>query len=149
MIRKMTTLVALFSAIWIIPLFLYLLYITGIIGFHHSLFFDDTVSYFIQLLAIVLSISTIYFCLNIFKFKFVIDSITENPTKSLQKYINWNTLRYVWYILIIIINLLVYDTTDTGNTYLALVGALLLSACFCFPSENEYNYITTTKEKNN
>ena len=100
MIRKMSTLVALYFAIWIIPLLLYILYTIKVIGFRHMVF-EETTSYIIQLLTIVISILTIYLCLKLFKFKFVVNSITSDPGKSLQTYINWNTLRYIWYILII------------------------------------------------
>ena len=147
MIRKMSTLVALYFAIWIIPLLLYILYTIKVIGFRHMVF-EETTSYIIQLLTIVISILTIYLCLKLFKFKFVVNSITSDPGKSLQTYINWNTLRYIWYILIITGNLFVYDTTDTGHAYLAMAGALLLSAYFCFPSESECSYISAQEEKN-
>ncbi len=146
MTKSMKKLLALYFAIWITPLVLGLLYVSGLTGSRHA-FFSEMTTYIIQFLIIVISFMNIYFSLKLFTFKSVSRSIRNNPEKNLQIYINWNIFRYICYILLIVANLFIYYSTETGDVCLAITGALLLASCFCFPSESECRYIITAKEE--
>jgi hypothetical protein len=145
MIKSMKALTVLYFAIWFIPLLLCLLYYLGIFGIRHILY-DEVTTYIIQVVTCVLTLGSIYVCLKLFKYGQVVNSIKKEPAKSLRKYINWNTLRYIWLILMLLANMFTYYITDTGEVYIALGAALLLSTCFCFPSAQECEYIVNSEE---
>ncbi len=138
----MSTLIALYFSIWIIASILFLLYSLDVFGERHSMF-DDRTTYIIHFVTITLTLLTIYAGLKLFRFKKVIDSIKQDPRNSLQKYINWNTFRYIWFIIILWLNLFTFYATESGYMYLALAGTLLISTCFCFPAERECEDLIT------
>ena len=145
MIKSMKGLTVLYFAIWFITLLLCLLYYLGIFG-HRHIIFDEVTTYIIQVVTCILTLGSIYICLKLFKYRRIVNSIKTEQTKSLCKYINWNTFRYIWFILMLLANMFTYYVTDTGDVYIALGAALLLSTCFCFPSIEECEYIIKQEE---
>lgn len=137
----------LYFLVWGIPLALAALYFLGLFEGEDCLANDSKSSYILSAAAILLTLGIIYFAIKLFRFKFISKQLqTPDKTKQIKVYINWNILRYLLLLAVIIFDLYLYFVTaGTTGFYCAVIA--LLSASFCFPTIQEIEEPATPPEE--
>lgn len=95
-------------------------------------------SYVINTIVVVLSLSVVYSCLKLFKFKIVRNQVLNTQEESGRRaYIKWNAIRYVILGFTLLFDFLAsFLLADDTGFYCSLI--VLIGCLFCHASEKNF-----------
>lgn len=127
--------------IWLIPISLSILYITGLIP-HIQPYQNSVLSYILSLITVVGSLAAAYLSLRLFRFPPISRRLREQAEDTARRiYSRLCILRETAILILNIIDMSTYYAF--GNvSQLYLAGIMLITLVFCFPQESELSSLT-------
>lgn len=104
-------------------------------------------SYVINTVVVMLSLSVVYICLKLFKFKIVRNQVLNTQEKSARSaYIKWNAIRYVILGFTLLFNFLAsFLLADDTGFYCSVI--VLIGCLFCHASEKNFQMMRESENE--
>ena len=109
---------------------------------------NNTIDYYLNLISIVLTLSSTFISLRLLVFKKIKEYIlNDNETEALKKYCLWTTIRVCMIFSSIAYNLWYYYAGNYSQTALYCLFISLTGCVFCWPSKSYFeNYREANKQ---